>query len=149
MHVIQTRSKTRLEAFLAKAVIEVERRCSEVSKAWDAAVEKKDLIRQIDEKVLIQESIFIDSAMCLGLGSLELYPEIYAEYYDVVEDMWTYCVYESKKRLSQLLVFETILNCLRKYYFESLRCSFLIDLQVKSLNLMKFLFRIRLFLWSM
>jgi hypothetical protein len=53
MHVIQTRSKTLLEAFLAKAVIEVERRCSEVSRTCDASVEKKDLIRQIDEKVLI------------------------------------------------------------------------------------------------
>ncbi|KAH8767912.1 hypothetical protein F5882DRAFT_466171 [Hyaloscypha sp. PMI_1271] len=97
MHAIQTRSKTRLETFLAKTVIEVERRCSEVSKAWDASVEKKDLIRQIDEKVLIQESIFIDSAICLGLGPLELHPETYAEYYDVEEDMWAYCVYESKK----------------------------------------------------
>jgi hypothetical protein len=145
MHAIQTRSKTRLEAFLAKTVIEVERRCSKVSKAWDASVEKKDLIRQIDEKVLIQESIFIDSAICLGLGPLELHPETYAEYYDV-EDIWAYCVYESKKRLSQLLVSETILNCLRKYYFECLRFNFLIDLQVKSLNLMKFPFKIRLFL---
>jgi hypothetical protein len=146
MHTIQTRSKTRLEAFLAKTVIEVERRCSEVSRTWDASVEKKDLIRQIDEKVLIQERLFIDSAIYLGLGPLELYPENYAEYYDVVEDMWAYCVYESKKRLSQLLVFESILNCLRKYCFECLRFSFLIDPQVKSLNLMKFPFKIRLFL---
>jgi len=100
----------------------IEDRFSKLSEVWDFSPEKKDLTRIIREKVLTEENVFVDSALCIGLGSLELYPETYAaSYYDEQEDLMddeglmSFCIYESTRRIRQLIVFETVLECLRKY----------------------------------
>jgi len=120
MHAMLTRSKAASRAIddaakLAKALEDVQDRWAKVSAEWDASPDKETL-RQIEDRMLPQETIYVDSALCLGLGSLELHPEMYAQRTDDEDELMAYCLYESTNRLRQLLIFETILKCLRKYH---------------------------------
>lgn len=104
---MNTRGKAAREAEkLHTALNGINCSCSEICAKWDTSTAKKDLIVAMEEKVLTQGSMFLDSALCLGLGTLEgdcMNPgdEIYIEM-------------ERRNRICQLLVFETVLGCLRK-----------------------------------
>jgi len=123
IHAMQTRSKAASRAVasaahLARTLKDVEDCWAKVSAEWDASPDSEALGKLIEERVIPQETMFIDSALCLGLGSLELHPEKYTQWPDEDADEFiAYDLYRSTRRLRQLIVFETILNCLREDHF--------------------------------
>jgi hypothetical protein len=106
MDAMQTRSKS-------KTLSELERHCSDFSAEWDASTDKKDLIRDIEEKIRPQEFVSVDSALCLGLGTFEVYKSYCDE--GELDDEKSYVKHETERIFRQLLAFETVVNCLRKY----------------------------------
>jgi len=43
-----------------------------LSKEWEASAQRKDLVDTIKDLIILENSIIIDNALCLGLGSMEL-----------------------------------------------------------------------------
>jgi len=74
-------------------------RYEEEKEEFDASPQSFAIIQQVRKQIFPQESIFIDNALCLGLGTLE--------------DDDVHCGVE---RGSQLLIFETVLQTLSMYY---------------------------------
>lgn len=66
--------------------------------AWASSPHKSALAQQIRDEILSQESILIDNALRLGLGTMDA----------------TRPYSNSEGSLHQLLVFETTLECLRE-----------------------------------
>jgi hypothetical protein len=91
--------------------------CSEVSAEWHVSSKKKDLVKAIEKRILTQSSLFLDSALCLGLGSLD------GEYWELEEMAGE--LHTRPRIFLQLLVFETIVNCLRTYHSIFLRYGIL------------------------
>jgi hypothetical protein len=56
----------------AKTLSELEHHCSEFSTEWEASTDKKDLIKDIEENILPQENISVDSALRLDFGTSEV-----------------------------------------------------------------------------
>jgi hypothetical protein len=100
------------------------------SNEWEVSPQRKALTRQIREQVSPQKSVLLNNAMCLGLGSLEtaqLQPRpgctnglnIVNQGLSVDGDCTS--VKESQimkpvaKGKAQLLVFETVVACLREF----------------------------------
>lgn len=112
---MKTRRKT-------KALRQLELHCSEFSTEWNASKDKRDLIKGIEEKVLPNGNIFVDAALCLGLGTFEpVYygydeEEFEESFGGEFEDEESYVKHEIERILRQLLAFETVVNCLRKYH---------------------------------
>ena len=74
-------------------------RYEEEKEEFDASPQSFAIIQQVRKQIFPQESIFIDNALCLVLGTLE--------------DDDVHCGVE---RGSQLLIFETVLQTLSMYY---------------------------------
>jgi hypothetical protein len=133
MHGVNTRGKD------AKKLSELNLAYSEVIAKWDASQEKKDLIIAIEEKLLTQDSIFLDSALCLGPGALHHDGDCWDK---IEEEEWA--SHERPKHLFQLLVFGTVLDCLRKYHSLFLRYSLLIDFKGENSKSMLFVSKIQI-----
>jgi hypothetical protein len=104
------------------ALTEIEAHYSYLKEEWDNSTTRSDLIRLIEEKVLVQEQVHVDSALCLGLGSLETTSVHYSDF-DFDQGSGGHDAYfaetmrDTRTSLRQLLAFETVIACLRKCYF--------------------------------
>lgn len=116
----------------------------QLSNEWEASPQRKALTRQIREQVNPQKSILLNNAMCLGLGSLEtarLQPlpgctsglnivnqglSADGDCTSVSNSQIMKPVAKGKPRnpsLYQLLVFETVVACLREFKISYLSLS--------------------------
>lgn len=114
---------------------DLDRQFEQLSREWEPSPQRQDLIRQIREKIIPNERIVVDSAICLGLGSLEE-PNINAplpaygtrdwedesripdHWEDDIDPVVLEPIGNGEHRnwgLYQFIVFETVLECLRKY----------------------------------
>jgi hypothetical protein len=100
---IITKNKSSIEStvkMLTMSTPDPFRRYEEEKEKFDASPQSFAIIQQVRKQILPQESIFIDNALCLGLGTLE-------------DDDVPNCGVE---RGSQLLIFKTVLQTLSMYY---------------------------------
>lgn len=119
----------------SKPLNDLRKQAEELCEEWEASSQRKALLEQINAKICSRESIFIDNALCLGLGSLEesnLTPLPGWTSSNIEDDTTDYQnlswssqedtmrfkpVAKGRKRnwsLYQLLVFETAISCLRR-----------------------------------
>lgn len=105
----------------------------ELSKEWDVSQEKERLERQIRTLLLEEENIAVENALCLGLGSLEG-ADMSSIPFQGSRRKWN-------KSVHQLLVFETVLSCLRMCCLSSEWLSVNKQKEVNSRS-MRFAFRI-------
>jgi hypothetical protein len=106
----------------SRALTEIEAHYSYLKEEWDSSTTRRDLIRLIEEKVLVQEQVHVDSALCLGLGPLETTSVHYSDFdFDQgsggYDDYTAVTMHQTRASLGQLLAFETVIACLRKWYF--------------------------------
>jgi hypothetical protein len=80
-----------------------------VTESWNASDAKVQFMADITRLILPQDSILIDSAVCLGLGSLTM-PESVPGWV-TQEDLRTVHA-ERRRRIRQFLAFETLLDVL-------------------------------------
>lgn len=116
---------------------DLDTQAAELAKEWDGSPQKEDLVKQVREIILSHASVFVDEALCLGLGSMEMaklgpLPGRTETTFrakgetSVEKPRWTKpskaeessfapvalgC--NRNKNLYQLLIFETALSCLR------------------------------------
>jgi len=117
-------------AKLSSALTELNTQLIDLSYDWDNSKQERRLIEQL-KHILLNETIFLDSALCLGLGSLEkakLHPLLGRVNGAKREEWWCESPYgygnesfepiaKGRPRsapLYQLLVFESVLEILRK-----------------------------------
>jgi hypothetical protein len=96
----------------SKALRQLKYYCPKLTAEWDASKDKKDLIKGIEEEVLPNGNIFVDAALCLGLGTFEQVYDGYDE--EEFENEESYVKHETERILRQLLAFETVVKCFRK-----------------------------------
>ncbi|KAH8586204.1 hypothetical protein B0O99DRAFT_695709 [Bisporella sp. PMI_857] len=103
---------------------------------WEASFQRKALVQQVEDEINTQKDIFLDNVVCLGLGSLEtatMQPlpgwakrTRTANHNIIQNEAYTAVLQDSEDRfkpvgrgkdrnrgLYQLLVLETVINCLR------------------------------------
>jgi hypothetical protein len=99
-----------------------------LSKEWEVSQQKEHLEQQV-QTLLSEDSIVVDSALCLGMGSLERADLRPLPSCTLDPDSWdsvSFCPVASGRQrnggLYQLLVFETVLTCLReKFIIDTVR----------------------------
>jgi len=125
-----------IEMRVQEVLVSLSRQITELSAEWDEHPRKADLIAQIRQQVLPQKNLHLDSALCLGLWSperstnLDSFGEEYeSEHYE--DPHFPLSLFKShqdwvnnykpkvakrNRSLFQLLIFETIMDCLRMHY---------------------------------
>jgi hypothetical protein len=96
-------------------VFNLERQYYQLTEEWIQSPEHQTLLRTINEHILSKEKVVIDSAICLGLGSMqrklkesEAPPSGMLEMFDDEDRL--------NRRLFQLIIFESALRCLQKKF---------------------------------
>ncbi|KAN0103352.1 hypothetical protein V8E51_011665 [Hyaloscypha variabilis] len=105
----------------SRALTEIEAQYSYLKEEWDNSTTRRDLIRLMEEKVLVQKQVHVDSALCLGLGSLEMTSVHYSDFdFDQgsggYDDYTAVTMRQTRASLGQLLAFETVIACLRSKF---------------------------------
>jgi len=102
----------------SRTLREIEAHYSDLSAEWYISTDKQELIKDIEERILTQEHVYVDSALCLGLGHMWTTCIHYSDFdYGAEEkdgDGDDYVMRATRGILRQLLVFETLLECLRE-----------------------------------
>jgi len=88
------------DAFIKTGIAALTHKSLSLREEWDISPEKAALLKNMREKVLCQKTVIIERALCLGLGSFDLRSPVGVKIIP-------------QASLQQLLVFETILECLR------------------------------------
>lgn len=96
---------TQIRPNLATPLSRIEHQYSEISAEWNSSALKRALVRKVEENILTQKDLFINAALCLGLGSFGA-----SSIFGFDEDFTTE---ERDTCLRQLLAFETVVACLR------------------------------------
>ncbi|PMD43679.1 hypothetical protein L207DRAFT_564316 [Hyaloscypha variabilis F] len=105
----------------SRALTEIETHYLYLKEEWDNSTTRSDLIRLMEEKVLVQEQVHVDSALCLGLGPLETTSVHYLDFdFDQgsggYDDYTAVTMRQTRASLRQLLAFETVIACLRSKF---------------------------------
>ena len=102
----------------SRTLREIEAHYSDLSAKWDISADKQELIKDIEERILTQEHVYVDSALCLGLGTMRTTCTHSSDFdfggKEKEDDDDNYWTRSTRKILRQLLVFETLLECLRE-----------------------------------
>jgi hypothetical protein len=124
------------KAPVRKTLQDLDREAKELSQEWKISPQKRSLDEQVRHLLLTQRNISIDNALCLGLGSIEMAPHwslpgrtkanqrvkdsMPVDWQDSIDPDDAPSTFppvaDGRKRnisLYQLLVFETVLSCLR------------------------------------
>lgn len=115
---------------------DLDAQAEELAKEWEASPQNEDLAKQVREVILSKDAIFVDEALCLGLGSMEMAEleplsgrskttpkvkgkttvnKLHWTELDKADSLTPVASGQNRnKNLYQLLIFETALSCLRK-----------------------------------
>lgn len=129
------KKKNRIKTTVTKIPHDIDAQVEILSKAWDTSTQKEQLVNQTRNLLLSQKCISIDNALCLGLGSMEMaeletgrkrltrgqQPAQENTAVNPTQSPNTNTIVEASTEglkdwnvnLYQLLVFETVLACLR------------------------------------